>query len=419
MCRVKKYLLLLLTVLVTFEVDADSKISINVDNASLAHIFSLLASAKGLNFVVDPAVEQTLTLQLKDVQWQDALDIIKYLARVEVVQHANVLLVRAEDPQNIESDLDASPPKNKKTPLIQRIFPLKFIEASELEKQLTALPRDGVGREGKLYVDHQQQQIIIWDDEQSLEKITQWILLHDQPQPQIEIVAQMISISQDHLRELGVSWFNDPPSSSEGGVVRAQFTTYLGVNAPALRAKAAIAKIDSQLLYLELSALEQENQIEIIASPHLVTSQGRTASIKQGTEIPYQTVSGKNDNPVINFKEAVLGMEVTPERVGRQHIRLRLRLNQDVPGKVLQSEGKGPPSIDKQEIKTEVVVENGTTIALGGIFQQHQHQGMAAIPGLGRIPLIGLLFQKQTREHQKRELVIFITPRLLPTGNLP
>nr|WP_244968499.1 type IV pilus secretin PilQ [Rosenbergiella australiborealis] len=403
----------------SFSVVANTKISINVENTPAAHIFSLLASVKNINLVVDPAIDQSLTLHLVDVEWQDALDIVKYLTNVDVFEQGNILVFRPLPASHRQEESETFSASAKKAKIMQRVFPLRYIEAAVLEKQLMALPLGGLGGRGKLFVDHDQQQIIIWDEEESLQSIAEWILVHDQPQPQIEIMAQMISISQDNLRELGVSWFNEMSGTTDTTTIRHQFTTSLAFSAPSLHVKTAIARIDSQLLFLELTALEQENQLDIIASPHLVTSQGRTASIKQGTEIPYQTVSGKNDNPVISFKEAVLGMEVTPERVGREHIRLRLRLNQDVPGKILQGEGKGPPSIDKQEIMTEVLVANGSTVALGGIFQQQQHQGLATVPGLGRLPVLGTLFQKKTQQHQKRELVIFITPRLLPTENTP
>lgn len=398
---------------------ASSRISINAENTPVAQIFSLLASAKDLNIVVDPGIEQSLTLHLVDVEWQDALTIIQELTNVEVSQHANILVVREKASQDVDNDQAGFPFSPGQAEWEQKVFSLQFIEAAKLEKQLTALPFIRSGGKGRRFVDHDRQQLIVWDDAETLHKIEQWIALHDRPQPQIEITAQMISISQDNLRELGVSWFNDSSNIEPGKLAKHEFTTSLGVAVPTLQIKTALTRIDSRLLFLELSALEQENQLEIIASPHLVTSQGRTASIKQGTEIPYQTVSGKNENPVINFKEAVLGMEVTPERVGQESIRLRLRLNQDVPGKVLQGDGKGPPSIEKQEITTEVLVANGTTLALGGVFQQQHQQGIAAVPWLGKIPLLGLLFRKQARQHQKRELVIFITPRLLPMVNIP
>ena len=414
-----RFFLFVLMILITDKALANSRISINAENTPVAQILSLLASAKGLSIVVDPSVNQSLTLNLVDVEWQDALNIIKELTKVEVIYHANILVVREIAPQSVDNTQEQLSFSTRQGKLEQRVFSLKFIEARELEKQLVALFFSRAGGKGRRFVDHEHQQLIVWDDAESIQKIEQWIALHDQPQPQIEITAQMISISQDNLRELGISWFSESSNTVLGKIARHDLTTSLGITAPTLSVKTAIAYIDSRLLFLELSALEQENQLEIIASPHLVTSQGRAASIKQGTEIPYQTVSGKNENPVINFKEAVLGMEVTPERVGQQYIRLRLRLNQDVPGKVLQGDGKGPPSIDKQEIMTEVVVANGATIALGGVFQQQHQKGLAVVPWLGKIPLLGTLFQKQTRQHQKRELVIFITPRLLPLVNIP
>ncbi|WKX26640.1 type IV pilus secretin PilQ [Tatumella ptyseos] len=410
-----------LILLLAFNANAveSNKISINVEDAPVAQIFSLLASAKNLNIVVDPKIKQSLTLRLNNVEWQDALDILKDLTRVEITQYANVLVVHEITPLNAEDRGEEPSLLSQHAHWDKRVFSVKFIEVAELEKQLASLPNSRTGGKGKRFINRDQQQLIVWDDAETIKSIEQWIALHDHPQQQIEITAQMISISQDNLRELGISWSNDIPTSEPSQKTRYDFRTSLAVGAPTLHAKAAITRIDSQLLFLELSALEHENQLEILASPHLVTSQGRTASIKQGTEIPYQTVSGKNENPVINFKEAVLGMEVTAERVGQEYIRLRLRLNQDVPGKVLQGDGKGPPSIDKQEITTDVLVANGATIALGGIFQQQHRQDMSAVPWLGKIPLLGVLFQKQSRQHQKRELVIFITPRLLSIPNVP
>ncbi len=164
--------------------------------------------------------------------------------------------------------------------------------------------------------------------------------------------------------------------------------------------------------------MEQENQIEIIASPRLFTSHQQTASIKQGTEIPYEVSAGNSGATSIEFKEAILGMEVTPSVLGNGRIQLKIRISQNVPGRSIQTGKSAVLSIDKQEIETQVTLKDGQTLALGGIFQQQRTQGKNQVPLLGNIPLISALFRHQSQEHKKRELVIFITPRLVREASL-
>ncbi len=187
----------------------------------------------------------------------------------------------------------------------------------------------------------------------------------------------------------------------------------LAVSNPAFRAGVTLGQVSGELLNLELSALEQENQIEIIASPRLFTSHQQTASIKQGTEIPYEVKSGNSGATAIEFKEAVLGMEVTPVVLGNGRIQLKLRLSQNLPGRSVNIGDNQVLSIDKQEIETQVTLRDGETLALGGIFQQQRTQSEKRVPWLGDMPLLGNLFRQQTDEQKKKELVIFITPRLV------
>jgi protein transport protein HofQ len=187
----------------------------------------------------------------------------------------------------------------------------------------------------------------------------------------------------------------------------------LAVSSPGISVGMALARIGGQLLDLELSALEQENQIEIIASPRLFTSHQQTASIKQGTEIPYEVSAGNSGATSIEFKEAVLGMEVTPTISGNGRIQLKIHISQNMPGRSIRTGDSDILSIDKQEIETQVTVSDGQTLALGGIFQQQRTRGQNQVPLLGNVPLIGGLFRQQSDQRKKRELVIFITPRLV------
>lgn len=181
---------------------------------------------------------------------------------------------------------------------------------------------------------------------------------------------------------------------------------------PVIAATFQVASINSRLLDLELSALEQENQVDIIASPRLITSHQQTASIKQGTDIPYQ-VSDKKETVSIEFKEAVLGMEVTPTILGNDKIKLKLKISQNMPGMTVKRAEIEALAIDKQEITTQIIVNNGETIVLGGIFQQKNNKRMDKVPGLGNIPFLGALFRQDFSQQRRRELVIFITPKLI------
>ena len=177
------------------------------------------------------------------------------------------------------------------------------------------------------------------------------------------------------------------------------------------------AGIDSfnngRLLDLELSALEQKQQVDIIASPRLLASHMQPASIKQGSEIPYQVSSGDSGATSVEFKEAVLGMEVTPVVLPGGRVRLKLHISENMPGQVLQQADGETLAIDKQEIETQVEVKSGETLALGGIFSQKNKTGSDRVPGLGNIPWLGQLFRHDGKDNERRELVVFITPRLV------
>lgn len=181
-------------------------------------------------------------------------------------------------------------------------------------------------------------------------------------------------------------------------------TTHVGFN---------IGRINGRLLDLELSALEQKQQLDIIANPRLLASHLQPASIKQGSEIPYQVSSGESGATSVEFKEAVLGMEVTPTVLQKGRIRLKLHISQNVPGQVLQQADGEVLAIDKQEIETQVEVKSGETLALGGIFTRKNKSGQDSVPLLGDIPWFGQLFRHDGKEDERRELVVFITPRLV------
>ena len=330
------------------------------------------------------------------------------------------------DKDPIEQEL---PPKQR---LHRRIYVLNYANAEDLAVQLSSDAMPLLSPEGKVIADVESNSLSIMDDDETLSEIADWLRMKDMPQQQVHITAHIISSSQDALNELGVQWGLQAPKAiaaeSLSPTTNGISTLSSALNppkAPSLSALSVhqntknplhyialnIARINGRLLELELSALEQEKQLSIIASPRLTAAHEKMASIKQGTEIPY--VSRDDEITRVQFKEAVLGMEVTPIIQRNKKIRLILKITQNTPGVALVQGGSEHLSIDKQEISTEVMINDGETLMLGGIFQQKQQEHDAKIPFLSSIPLLGILFSHKRDQHSRHELVIFITPKLI------
>lgn len=314
--------------------------------------------------------------------------------------------------------------------LHHRIYLLNYADANKIAEQLNSRNIPLLSEQGRVIVDIDLNSLSITDNDDVLAEITDWLKMKDTPQQQVHITAHIVSSSQDALNELGAQWglqssysaITDIPATP---TTLTPSTTDKLLSAPSLSALSLhqktknplhyiafnIARINSRLLELELSALEQEKQLSIIASPRLTATHEKMASIKQGTEIPY--VSRDNEITRVQFKEAVLGMEVTPIILRNKKVRLILKISQNTPGVALVQGGSEHLSIDKQEISTEVIISDGETLVLGGIFQKKQQKHIAKIPFLSSIPLLGILFSHKRDQHSRHELVIFITPKLI------
>ncbi len=269
-----------------------------------------------------------------------------------------------------------------------------------------------LSEQGSVSADTRTNTLLVRDVPAIVQSLQAWIDTLDRPVAQVQLAAHIVTISSDSLRELGVSWGMGEPTQASRTLCLNDFNVNLPVESPAGRVGFNLARLSGRLLDLELSALEHENQVEIIASPRLFTAHKQMASIKQGTEIPYQVSSGTSGATAIQFKEAVLGMEVTPTVLREGKIILNLKISQNMPGLVIKQSDNGETlAIDKQEIQTQVTVSDGETIVLGGIFQQQKNRGER------KVPLLGSLFQHQRTERRRRELVIFITPTLVAASS--
>ncbi|MEB6224422.1 DNA uptake porin HofQ [Pantoea anthophila] len=394
----------------------EAPLSLAFDHAPVEQILQALADYQQVNLLIAPEVEGTLSLRLDNLPWRQALALVARMAKLAVIEQDNVLLVyplRWQQAQDAAREAERQA-QLQQTPLQQRTVTLRYASASDVHASLLSERQSLMTPRGSVTVDKRTNALLLRDTAAALKETARWIQGLDRPLEQIELSAHIVTISEEHLQELGVQWgMLAGDAAVTESLHHPRLAVPLAVSSPGISAGMALARIGGALLDLELSALEQENQIEIIASPRLFTSHQQTASIKQGTEIPYEVSAGNSGATSIEFKEAVLGMEVTPTIAGNGRIRLKIHISQNMPGRSIRTGDSDILSIDKQEIETQVTVSDGQTLALGGIFQQQRNRGENRVPLLGKVPLIGGLFRQQSAQRKKRELVIFITPRLV------
>ncbi|UZH03385.1 DNA uptake porin HofQ [Pantoea anthophila] len=394
----------------------EAPLSLAFDHAPVEQILQALADYQQVNLLIAPEVEGVLSLRLDNLPWRQALALVARIAKLTVIEQDNVLLVyplRWQQAQDAAREAERQA-QLQQTPLQQRTVTLRYASASDVHASLLSERQSLMTPRGSVTVDKRTNALLLRDTAAALKETARWIQGLDRPLEQIELSAHIVTISEEHLQELGVQWgMLAGDAAVTESLHHPRLAVPLAISSPGISAGMALARIGGALLDLELSALEQENQIEIIASPRLFTSHQQTASIKQGTEIPYEVSAGNSGATSIEFKEAVLGMEVTPTIAGNGRIRLKIHISQNMPGRSIRTGDSDILSIDKQEIETQVTVSDGQTLALGGIFQQQRNRGENRVPLLGKVPLIGGLFRQQSAQRKKRELVIFITPRLV------
>ncbi|MGC1066565.1 DNA uptake porin HofQ [Pantoea agglomerans] len=415
MIRITTLLLLLSCLLPVYAAD-EEPLSLTFDNAPVERILQALADYQQINLMIAPEVEGSLSLRLDNLPWHQTLDLVARMAKLTLVEQDNVLLVYPESWQQAQQQAREAEKQSQlqQVPLQQRAVILRYASASEVYASLLSERQSLMTPRGSVTVDKRTNALLLRDSAAALKETERWIRALDLPLEQIELSAHIVTISEEHLQELGVKWGLQAGDAAVNDILHhPRLDVPLAVSSPGISVGMALARIGGQLLDLELSALEQENQIEIIASPRLFTSHQQTASIKQGTEIPYEVSAGNSGATSIEFKEAVLGMEVTPTISGNGRIQLKIHISQNMPGRSIRTGDSDILSIDKQEIETQVTVSDGQTLALGGIFQQQRTRGQNQVPLLGNVPLIGGLFRQQSDQRKKRELVIFITPRLV------
>ncbi|MEQ9889066.1 DNA uptake porin HofQ [Pectobacterium zantedeschiae] len=418
LCRVLAWSWLLLLSM-PYQASAESSVSMAFEDSPISRVLQALADHQQLNVVIAPGVTGNLSLRLADIPWQQALDIVLRMGKLSVERNGNVLLVfPADHLESLQKERDERIAEQaQKLPLHNLSVALQYADATEVAASVQSQRGTLLSTRGSVTVDKRTNTLLIRDTEEALSQLEPWVKELDLPLAQVQLAAHIVTISSEHLQALGVNWGLGEGDAANKALRLNNFNVGLPVDTPAINAGFHLARLNGRLLDLELMALEQESQVEIIASPRLFTAHQQTASIKQGTEIPYQVSSGASGSTSIEFKEAVLGMEVTPDILRAGRITLNLKISQNMPGQTIKQGDNGEAlAIDKQEIQTQVTVADGETIVLGGIFQQQKKNTDRQVPILGEVPVFGHLFRNHTQQHTRRELVIFITPTLIPAS---
>ncbi|WP_286891194.1 type IV pilus secretin PilQ family protein, partial [Pseudoalteromonas sp. ESRF-bin5] len=385
--------------------------TLNFQDISVRAALQIIAGYNDFNLVTSDSVTGNITLRLDGVPWDQALDVVLRIKGLDKRMDGSILMVApAEELAAREAkDLKAKQQVEDLEPLYSEYMRLNYAKAEDFADLLKTDINSIITPRGSVSVDQRTNTLLVKDTVKSIENIRRMIETLDIPVQQVVIESRMVTVRDNVTEDLGVRWgFSDQQGSDgisgslEGaetisnGVIP-DLTDRLNVNLPITNPAASIglhiAKLaNGTLIDLELSALEEENKGEIIASPRIIAANQQKARIEQGTEIPY-TESASSGATTVSFKKAVLSLEVTPHITPDNKVILDLIITQDTRGDTVQTGTGEAVSIDTQEIQTQVLVENGQTIVLGGIFQQQIINTTNKVPVLGDIPYVGRLFK--------------------------
>ena len=431
------------------------RLTLNFQDIETRAVLQLLAETSGRNIVVSDTVQGNVTLRLRNVPWDQALDIVMTTKGLDMRQNGNVIIVApAEEIAARETaDLEAQQMISELEPLYSEFLQVNYAKAGNLSALISGAGSSSnamLSDRGSIAVDERTNTLLIQDTAESLKDIRRMVRTLDVPIKQVLIESRIVVVNDDFSRDLGVRFgvtaFNE--NSSDGVTVisgtgigtdtmigsvlsnlqdPANGTIYpinlpslsnrYNVNVPISDAagRFSLAVLESEFLVdLELTALEAEGRGEIISTPRVITANQKEARIEQGVEIPYQQASSSGATTV-QFKKAVLSLTVTPQITPDNNIIMDLKVHKDSVGQIISTGGLGGtvPSIDTRSIETQVLVADGQTVVLGGIYETERRETISKVPLLGDIPAVGFLFRSKKVVHNKAELLIFVTPRIL------
>jgi type IV pilus assembly protein PilQ len=412
------------------------RLSLNFQDIEVRSVLQLLADFTGTNIVVSDTVSGNLTLRMQNVPWDQALDIVLKTKGLAKRQSGNVMLIAPSEEIAAREKLELESQKQieELSPLYSDFIQVNYAKAADLAQLLQSGDTSLMSGRGKVSVDDRTNTLLIQDTAEKLEQIRRMVSRLDIPVRQVLVESRIVLANNDFARDLGVRFGVSHNSQSNvtdfalggkrpGDVNYADtITAYeapagsgnegllvdLPVANPSGAVGIALGKLGKNLLALELSAMQLEDRGEVISSPRVITSNQQEASIQQGVEIPYQEASSSGATSV-SFKEAVLELKVTPQITPDDRIIMDLKVSKDNVGQIFA----GVPSIDTRNVATRVLVDNGETLVLGGIYEQERGREVESVPFFGELPGLGWLFKTQSNKNEKSELLIFVTPKII------
>lgn len=409
------------------------KLSLNFQNIEVRSVLQVIADFTGFNIITGDNVSGNITLRLKDVPWDQALDIIMQTRGLGMRKNGNVIWIAPNEElaAKEKSRLDAELEIADREPLVTQSFAAKYQKAADLKTLISDSKQSMLSKRGSAVVDVRSNTLFVQDTEKNLAKIEKIINQIDIPVRQVLIEGRIVLADDGYSKSLGAKLgLSSAVGSTDSGIVgignnvttaeanaranKASLTSGLNVNLPATGASSSSLGLSflrlpaGLLLNLELSAAEADNKTKTISSPKVITGNQQKAVIESGVEIPYQEASSSGATSV-SFKKATLGLEVTPQITPDNKVNMDLLVKKDSRGDVTN----GIPAINTNRVETKVLVDNGETAVLGGIFEETTTKSVDKVPFFGDLPVFGHLFKRTLNATDKNELLIFITPKLL------
>ncbi|MDR9860623.1 type IV pilus secretin PilQ [Pseudomonas baetica] len=406
------------------------KLSLNFQDIDVRSVLQLIADFTNLNLVASDTVQGGITLRLQNVPWDQALDLVLKTKGLDKRKIGNVLLVApadeiaARERQELESQKQIA----ELAPLRRELLQVNYAKAADIAKlfQSVTSAEAKIDERGSITVDERTNNIIAYQTQDRLDELRRIVAQLDIPVRQVMIEARIVEANVDYDKSLGVRWGGSVQNKGNwntSGVSNGSSTTIgtpgsTSTNSPFVdmgtvnnTSGIGIAFItDNVLLDLELTAMEKTGNGEIVSQPKVVTSDKETAKILKGTEIPYQEASSSGATSV-SFKEASLSLEVTPQITPDNRIIMEVKVTKDEPDYL--NKVQDVPPIKKNEVNAKVLVNDGETIVIGGVFSNTQSKVVDKVPFLGDVPYLGRLFRRDVVSEKKSELLVFLTPRIM------
>lgn len=409
------------------------KLSLNFQDIDVRSVLQLIADFTDLNLVASDTVQGNITLRLQNVPWDQALDLVLKTKGLDKRKIGNVLLVApadeiaARERQELESQKQIA----ELAPLRRELIQVNYAKAADIAKLFQSVTsgsaeNNGTTDErGSITVDDRTNSIIAYQTQEKLDELRRIVTQLDIPVRQVMIEARIVEANVDYDKSIGVNWRgarvgdNNFVIGGSGGVrtgggssaPSTALGTFVDMGADNATSSIGIGFItDNTILDLELSAMEKTGNGEIVSQPKVVTSDKETAKILKGAEIPYQEASSSGATSV-SFKEAALSLEVTPQITPDNRILMEVKVTKDAPD--FSREVNGVPPINKNEVNAKVLISDGETIVIGGVFSNTQTKATDKVPFLGDLPFLGRMFKRDVVEDKKSELLVFLTPRIM------